>query len=430
MKALLRLSLVSMVCLLLCNSMLYASTPFADGKRPLSTGGSHASIPLVYDKEHTVRPFPLTGNPSVQALPIRKLLPDVLTWSDGKGRVTRFKDWKRRRAEILRDLQCYEIGEKPVVTRSQVKASFHDNTLLVTVEVNGHCLELKARITYPPTGKAPYPLMIGTSNNSLPASIFTSRGIALMTFHEAQVNDYSQRGQSSGRGNYAFDRLYPSLSANGAYAEWAWGLSRLIDGLQLLGSDKTLIDTRHIGVTGCSYAGKMALFCGAMDERIALTIAQEPGGGGAAAWRVSRTLEQVEGLDQTDGNWFKQSFKQDFAGEGVCRLPFDHHSLMALCCPRALLILGNTDYRWLADPSAYVSCNAARQVWASFGIADRMGYSIVGGHRHCLLPETQIPEVVAFVEKFLLGREDTDTYVLRHPADYPELYDWRAWPEP
>ena len=59
-------------------------------------------------------------------------------------------------------------------------------------------------------------------------------------------------------------------------SEWAWGLSRLIDGLQQLGPAHTKIDTEHIGVTGCSYAGKMALFCGAFDERVALTIAQEP----------------------------------------------------------------------------------------------------------------------------------------------------------
>ena len=58
----------------------------------------------------------------------------------------------------------------------------------------------------------------------------------------------------------------------------------LLDGLQQLGPEVTKIDTKHIGVTGCSYAGKMALFCGAFDERVALTIAQEPGGGGAAAW--------------------------------------------------------------------------------------------------------------------------------------------------
>ena len=54
----------------------------------------------------------------------------------------------------------------------------------------------------------------------------------------------------------------------------------------------------------------MALFAGAFDERIALTIAQEPGGGGAAAWRVSETLGEVETLGRTSHAWFKESMFQ------------------------------------------------------------------------------------------------------------------------
>lgn len=37
---------------------------------------------------------------------------------------------------------------------------------------------------------------------------------------------------------------------------------------------------------------KRALIIG-IDERIALTIAQEPGGGGAAAWRLSHQMDSV-----------------------------------------------------------------------------------------------------------------------------------------
>ena len=75
----------------------------------------------------------------------------------------------------------------------------------------------------------------------------------------------------------------------GAYCAWSWGVSRIIDGLEIAGK-KSKIDTKRLAISGCSFAGKMALFAGAFDERIALTIAQEPGGGGAAAWRVSETL--------------------------------------------------------------------------------------------------------------------------------------------
>jgi hypothetical protein len=72
------------------------------------------------------------------------------------------------------------------------------------------------------------------------------------------------------------------------------------------------------------------------------------------------------------------------------------------------LLLGNPDYKWLADEAMLPSAQAARRVWERFGIADRMGWSIRGGHPHCQLPERQWPEVQAFIDKFLLGRQ-TDT---------------------
>ena len=233
-----------------------------------------------------------------------------------------------------------------------------------------------------------------------------------MNYREKQVNDYGQMGRHHERGEHNFDRLYPELKDNGAYSEWAWGLSRLIDGLQQLGPEVTKIDIKHIGVSGCSYAGKMALYCGAFDERIALTIAQEPGGGGAAAWRTSHesTLKgkNLEDLDKTDYHWFMESQKENFHGDSVYRLPYDQHELCTMVCPRALLLLGNPDYEWLADGSMVVSAKAAKEVWNFFGIGDRFGYSIVEGHGHCQLPEKQFPEVQAFIDKFLLAKE-TDT---------------------
>ena len=82
----------------------------------------------------------------------------------------------------------------------------------------------------------------------------------------------------------------------------------------MVASPSTLpIDMSHLAVTGCSYAGKMALFAGAFDERVALTIAQENGGGGAPSWRVSHEIEAqgtVEDIDDTDYNWFGGQMKQ------------------------------------------------------------------------------------------------------------------------
>ena len=363
-------------------------------------------LPLRYQVENTGAAFAKPAMPEASQLPVIKDLPDPLKGVNG------FSDWARRRSEIAALIQHYGIGEKPAVKKENIKARMSGDTLIVDVTVNGQTLTLTSEIRYPKTGKAPYPLMIGSSMIALPRQLFEDRPIATMNFHEKQVNDYGQWGKHHERGEHNFDRLYPDLKDNGAYSEWAWGFSRLIDGLELLGPEITKIDTKHIGVTGCSYAGKMALYCGAFDERVALTIAQEPGGGGAAAWRYSHLQDSVENLDKTDYHWFLESQLTNFHGDSVYQLPYDHHELCALVCPRALLLLGNPDYKWLADDAMLVSAKAAKKVWERFGIADRMGWSIVGGHGHCQLPECQWPEVLAFIDKFLLGK-DTKTSDIR-----------------
>ena len=390
------------------------------------------SIPLVYDQEFAGAKYPAPAFPAVEEAKSLETLPNPFEFSNSTKQVKKFKDWEKRRAEIVRELQHYEIGEKPMVDKKDIEASLDGNKLIVKVTRNGETLEISTTINYP-EGDGPFPLMIGASNNSLPRQFFSERKIATMNFSERQVNSYSQMGgfggggQKKDRGDYEFDRLYPELVDNGAYSMWTWGVSRLIDGLEIVGA-ASKIDMKHIGITGCSYAGKMALWSGAMDERIALTIAQEPGGGGAAAWRVSQTLGKVENLGSTDEHWFMKSM-WDWKDENVSKLPYDHHELCALVCPRALLVLGNTDYEWLADEAGYVSAVAAREVWKKFGIEDRMGFSIQGKHGHCQLPQSQYPEVEAFIDKFLLGKEDANTIIMHVDETLAdkEVQKWIPW---
>ncbi|MDZ7689599.1 MAG: hypothetical protein U5K69_00260 [Balneolaceae bacterium] len=161
-------------------------------------------------------------------------------------------------------------------------------------------------------------------------------------------------------------------------------------------------------ITGCSFAGKIALFSGAFDERIALTIAQEPGGGGDAAWRVTETLEgERETLGNAQGApWYRENLSR--FNNAVTKLPYDHHELMGMIAPRALFVLGNPDFEWLAEESGYVASKAAQEDpatrWAS--PEPDSAFSKVRRRRgRCRLPESQVPEVAAFVEKFLLGNE-------------------------
>ena len=382
-------------------------------------GFSAGKIPLVYSVENRGEKFAKPAMPDLSQLPVIEPLTDPFAWSNGKGRSTKFRDWSKRRNEIGAEIQHYEIGIKPARPKN-ITAEYENDTLTVKITVNGETLTLTSKIILP-EGKGPFPAVIGIGrgSGSLPPDLFSTRNIVQIPFNFTQVMAWQQK-----RGSEPINKLYPELVHMGAYSAWSWGVSRLIDGLELV-ADKLPIDLKHLAITGCSFAGKMALYAGAFDERIALTIAQESGGGGAAAWRVSETLGNVETLGKTSHVWFMEDLFR-FSND-VSKLPFDHHELMAMVAPRALLCLGNPDYEWLADESGYVSCKAAGRVWEAFGIADRFGFSIAGGHGHCQLPDFQRAEVEAFIDKFLLGKMNVDTKVEKHPYPNADFARWTNW---
>jgi len=375
-------------------------------------------MPLVYNVENTGANFPPPNFPAFSDLPVITSLPDPFQWADSTTRITYRSDWIRRRAEIGAEIEHYEIGQKPPRPDS-ITASFSrsDSVLHVNVTVNGKTLVLTSKVVLP-AGPGPFPAVIGINfpSGSIPSSIFTSRNIAEIPYYHNQVTTYGGPQTTD-----PYYQLYPNLNPTntGQYSAWAWGVSRLIDGLEQV-QDSLPIDLNHIAVTGCSYAGKLALFAGAFDERIALTIAQESGGGGATSWRYSHSepLGSVEDIDNTDYNWFRDSLQQ-FSGDNVSRLPEDHHELMAMCAPRALYVTANPDYLWLSNPSCDVCSRACQRAYNDLRIGDRFGYSIVGGHLHCQVPDIQIPEIGMFVDKFLLGKDSINTnYVVDSPYTY------------
>jgi hypothetical protein len=386
-------------------------------------GGLYAhQPPLVYPVENSGKTCPVPALPPPGQLPVIAPLPDPFMRSDGSSRSTSFNNWECRRNEIRSAIEHYEIGLKPEKPDT-ITASYANNTLTVTVTENGQTLVLTSQIVLP-TGTGPFPAVIGMNSGtgSIPPDVFTTRNIATIRYNHNNVTTYNNPQLTD-----PYFKLYPGqdLDNAGQYSAWAWGVSRIIDGLELV-KENLPIDLSHLGVTGCSYAGKMALFAGAFDERIALTIAQESGGGGAPSWRVSETIGNVEKLGATSHQWFKESMFA-FAGPNVSKLPHDHHELMAMIAPRALLVTGNTDFLWLANPSCYVSARAAHEVWKTFGIGDRFGYYIDGGHGHCAIPATQRPAVEAFVDKFMLGKTAINTNIMVHPypgIDYESWYKW------
>ena len=116
------------------------------------------------------------------------------------------------------------------------------------------------------------------------------------------------------------------------------------------------------------------------------------------------------------------------------KLPHDHHELIAMIAPRAVIALGNPGYEWLGDESGYKSMMAATEVWKAMGIEDRIGFDFTGGHEHCQAASNQTKSVTAFVDKFLRDKDaNTDIHV--KPTNgkgfkIDNYGDWINWETP
>ena len=56
-----------------------------------------------------------------------------------------------------------------------------------------------------------------------------------------------------------------------------------------------------------------------------------------------------------------------------------------------------------------------------------MGYSFLDGHMHCMLPQQQWPDLEAFVDRFLLGK-DVQTDVQKATMfEHVDVDKWINW---
>ena len=94
--------------------------------------------------------------PTFQQLQSNAKLPDPFKLLN-VTRISTKSQWEQRRAEISALAQKFEYGEKPPKPQS-VTGSFSSNKITVTCTENGKTISYACSITYPSTGKAPYPV--------------------------------------------------------------------------------------------------------------------------------------------------------------------------------------------------------------------------------------------------------------------------------
>ncbi|MCJ1312217.1 hypothetical protein MMC25_005891 [Agyrium rufum] len=352
-------------------------------------------------------------------------LPDPFTSISG-SKVTTKSEWACRQNEISQLFQRYELGTKPTKP-AKVSGKYKNGTLTITAGQNGKSISWNVSITYPTTGKAPYPALIAYDGLSIPAPA----GVAIIVLNNDLLG---LQNNASSRGVGLFYDLYGSDATASAMMAWAWGVSRVIDVLETTPAAK--INPERIGVTGCSRDGKGAMVAGAFDSRIVLTIPQESGSGGDTCWRLSDAMLDEGQVTQTaseivnENVWFSEEFANFSTNTNL--LPFDHHLLAGLIAPRGLLSFENSAVLWLGSWSAYGCMKTANRIYQALGVPENHGFSEVGNHSHCLFPDVQVPVLDAFVGKFLLDQAGTNTSVFEDDSsfrfDIPNAYVQWATP--
>ncbi|KAK3689571.1 hypothetical protein B0T22DRAFT_173994 [Podospora appendiculata] len=348
-------------------------------------------------------------------------LPDPFTTAGGV-KITTKADFDCRAAEASKLMQQYELGVYPPAP-DKVEGSLSGNTLTVKITVGSQSVSFTASIKKP-SGTGPFPAIIGIGGSSIPIPAT----VATITFPN---DDFAAQASSGSRGKGKFYTLFGASHTAGALTAWAWGVDRLVDALEQV-ADKSGIDVKRLGVTGCSRNGKGAFITGALVKRIALTIPQESGSGGAACWRVSDSEKAAGKNIQTAGEiigenvWFSKNFDPYVKKTGD--IPEDHHFLAALTVPRGLLPLEN-DIDWLGPASTTACMKAARLIYKAYGVPTNMGFSLVGGHSHCQFPSGQQAELTAYINYFLLNTGGVPAAVERSSSTV-DVKSWAPWDVP
>ena len=166
---------------------------------------------------------------------------------------------------------------------------------------------------------------------------------------------------------------------------WAWALSRGLD----LAERIPEIDATRCVVTGCSRLGKSALIAAARDERFAVCVPNQCGGGGVCLAKRNYG-ESVMTEIHAFTHWYCRAYDK-YAPDPAKLLPFDQHLFLAAIAPRPVLVEGMTDSPWMDTEAEYLACRAAAPVWTFLGygtmpdvpypddfseaaIGDRLGY--------------------------------------------------------
>ena len=201
---------------------------------------------------------------------------------------------------------------------------------------------------------------------TVPAEFIVARGYAFLTACYAQVSPDVEvrKGDPEELAYTHIFELWPKRDESRtdnttALGAWAWALSRGLD----LAETIQEIDAKRCVATGSSRLGKAALLASARDERFAVCVPNQTGGGGVPL--AKRNFgENVSTEMESFPHWYCKAYAKYIDNEQ--EMKFDQHLLVAAIAPRSLLVEGFNS-GWFDAKGEWLSCRAASLVWEFLG---------------------------------------------------------------
>ena len=145
-----------------------------------------------------------------------------------------------------------------------------------------------------------------------------------------------------------------------ALGAWAWALSRGLD----LAERIPEIDATKSVATGCSRLAKTALIAAARDERFAVCVPNQTGGGGVPLAKRDYG-ENVSTEMNMFHHWYCKAYNKYVDNEQAMK--FDQHLIVAAIAPRRILVQGFNS-GWFDTKGEFLSCRAASPAWEFLGL--------------------------------------------------------------
>lgn len=358
-------------------------------------------------------------------------LPDLFLKDDGT-RICDPTEWESHRKTLLKtavELQYGKMPPKPKNIEVETLYIARSTGLSGTYRVIADGVSFTFRLIMPEGVENPPVAVYGDMCFNYMSSDgfldeFLKNGIAIACFNRCELaHDVKNEGRAQGQ----LYKAYPDHSF-GALAAWAWGYSRVVDALEIIGG----VNLDCIISVGHSRGGKTALLAGATDTRFAITNPNEACAAGASCYRIHTTAITEDGEQKRSENLYDMWTRFGYwIGEGMEKyaereqdLPFDAHTLKALVAPRVLFVSEAASDIWSGPVGSWMTTQAAGEAYKFLGKENNLyWYYRRGYHCHHL---QDVKMLVAVVKNVTEGAPLPDGF-FKTPFKKPKLiYDWRA----